>query len=267
MNIQSPAQAARFGSQRMPLSASPAPAARGPQKTEPSPVTTSAQDPSRSRLEAVETTYIERLDQLLNSGTLSTEEAHSLQAAGADFQALVERLDHALMNGGLEQDGKLGRAFHHALGVLKNDVHKALSGGVAESSSGGPGAVGEAAVEATGSSASDQAGATAERIAGAFDRIDSRLANLAEARGREGGGAILALQDKFGDVFARLESAAAGGMNPAVLGELFERILGGLRDGISPDTDSNQALLYDAKSQVMALKNEGPSKGSFDKIG
>ncbi len=64
-----------------------------------------------------------------------------------------------------------------------------------------------------------------------------------------------------------LESAAAGGMNPAVLGELFERILGGLRDGISPDTDSNQALLYDAKSQVMALKNEGPSKGSFDKIG
>ena len=216
---------------------------------------------ARGRLMSVGESIQDRVSELLSSGTLTREEAAAVTEASEQFDALLERLNSALESGGVQQDGKLSRAFHHALDSLRNDVRGALSGDAAQTES-APQDLAGRAVDAPGE---PDAADLAARLSAAFDRIDERLAGVAQQRGRDGGADIQALQGRFGDVFDRLESAVAGGMNPEALGDLFERMLNGLRDGLGGGAGLEAPMIYDSRSAISPLGG-GSSASGLDAI-
>ncbi len=224
-----------------------------------------AEATTRNRLDAAGERFQDRLEQLLESGTLSREEAAAIAEAGAEFEALVERMDNALAEGGLQQDGKLQRAFNYALNSLRNDVSSALSGGSDPDPTKAAAATTTKVFEAraTGESKADP-DATAERLASAFDRVEERLASLMEQRGVQGQSAMQGLEERFGAVFDRLESAVAGGMNTEALGDLFQRMMDGLRDGVrnsNVGAGNDEPVLYDSKSSISSLGASQASGG------
>jgi polyhydroxyalkanoate synthesis regulator phasin len=213
---------------------------------------------ARGRLMSVGESIQDRVDELLSSGTLTREEAAAVTEASEQFDALLERLNGALESGGVQQDGKLARAFHHALDSLRGDVREALAGDAAQTDSAPQDLAGRSSEASQAPDSAD----LAARLAAAFDRIDDRLSNVAQQRGREGGAEIRGLQGRFGQVFDRLESAVAGGMNPDALGDLFERMLSGLRDGLGGGTEA--PMIYDSRSAISPLG--GLSQGGLDAI-
>jgi hypothetical protein len=259
MNIRSAQQSQFFGAKP----AASKPAAEAPQGA----VTDKTQgaerppsDPARGRLDAAASSISDRVSELLESGTLTREEAAAVTEASAEFEALLERMDNALAEGGVQQDGKLQRAFNFALNALRDDVSSALSGGDDTASEG---RVESIAGRATNDSSEADPADLAARLSAAFESIDSRLAGLMQERGREGGAQVAGLQDKFGDVFARLESAVAGGMNPDALGDLFERMMNGIRDGVD-GAGPDQPTLYDSRSSTSPLGGASQGQRPFD---
>ncbi|MCB9914816.1 MAG: hypothetical protein H6828_06650 [Planctomycetes bacterium] len=214
-----------------------------PQNADPAaPPTGASELATRGRLDEAGARFDERLSQLLENGTLTREEAAAVAEARDEFEALVARMDNALAQGGLQQEGKLGRAFHAAVDGLRDDVRAAL---------GGPTPAGATATSEVAPDADDAAGLAA-RLGAAFDRVDARLANLIDGRGGDDARRLDGVQDKFGAVFDRLENAVAQGMDPAALGDLFERMLGGLRDAVTGGPQ-----LYDASSSVRSVAGAG----------
>jgi len=219
---------------------------------------------ARARLDTIRSDYRERLAGLVENGTISGADAALINEAGADFERLLARMDNALQGEGVEVDGKFQRAFNFALDSLRQGVSDALS---SESATDSPQAA--AAVQSDAQSSRAEAGAQPDteritaRLSAAFQSVDQRLAQIAQGRGREGGVEIHDMQSRFGSLIARLESAVAGGMDPAALGSLVDRMMGAMRDGIGSEGGSEGPVLYDANSSTTPL-GSGRTAGALD---
>lgn len=202
----------------------------------------------RGRLGAAATRFEERLGELLESGELSREEAAAIRDAQAEFDGLVARLDNALSEGGFAQEGKLGRAFQFALDGLRQDVRDALGGD-------------DGVEAATRIDATPDPEQLAARLSSAFERVDERLAGIVDQQGGVEARRLAGVQHEFSAVFARLEGAVAGGMNPDALGDLFQRMMDAVRSELGSPGDGPR--LYDATTSITQLSGQA-GQGRLD---